>query len=143
VQWKTLLGKGLIRVIKTTSGCDNHLNMGHIALERSNCTLKKILIKQRKTKQNKTKTRDRINSTLLTLSSLNVNKEGARGAERHWAIQRKKNLELNQPINYMDVLTLEWKSVKVLHWRLGLVYISIESKKLWILSKQIKITIQH
>lgn len=43
----------------------------------------------------------------------------------------------------MDVLTLEWKSVKVLHWRLGLVYISIESKKLWILSKQIKITIQH
>jgi hypothetical protein len=48
-------------------------------------------------------------------------------------------VELNQPINYKDVVTSERKSVNVLHWGYMFVYIATgKNEKLWILLKLIK-----
>jgi hypothetical protein len=61
--------------------------------------------------------KDRLNSTLLTLNFLNVNKKGATETKRYWVTG--KNVELKHPIYYKDVLTSERKSAIVLLWGLG------------------------
>jgi hypothetical protein len=43
---------------------------------------------------------------LLTLNFLNVGEEGTTAAERHW-VTKKKTEELDEPIHYKEVLTLE------------------------------------
>lgn len=60
-------------------------------VERSNCTLKEMLIKQNGRNEDP---QGWLNSALLTLNFLNVNEKGTTAAKRHWVIE-KKNVELN------------------------------------------------
>ena len=66
---------------------------------------------------------------LLTLNFLNINVKGTTVAD-NWVIE--KNVELNQPVYYKDVLTSEYKSVNVLHLGCRLIFIFIGNKKMWI-----------
>ena len=54
-------------------------------------------------------------------------------------MKKKKTAELSQPICLKNVLTSEWKTGNVVHWRRGYAYISTRKEKLCIPSKFIKI----
>ena len=56
--------------------------------------------------------RNRLHNALLTLNFLNANEKGTTAVERHWIVE--KTTELDQLIDFKDVLTSEWKPGHVL-----------------------------
>ena len=74
---------------------------------------------------------------MLILKFLNANEQRTAVAARHWIVEGIA--ELNQPRYFRDVLASEWKSGNVLRWGRGCAFVSTGNKKLWILSKLIKI----
>lgn len=83
----------------------------------------------------------KLNNALLSLNFWNVNETDSTAAETHWVLE--KIAELNQLIYYMDILSSEWKSGKVLHVGRGNTFVSAGSIKLCIPLKLIKIWFDH
>ena len=107
---------------------------GQTVIRRSNQSIKDMPNKQKGVENTP---RNRLHNALLTLNFLNTNEKGTTAAERHWIIE--KSSELNQPVYFKDVLTLQWKPGDVLHWGMGFALVSTGEEKLWIPSKLIKI----
>lgn len=82
-----------------------------------------MLIKQKRVIKT---SRDRLNNAFLILNFLTVGEKRTRATERHWVIEKTE--ELDQPIDYKDVLTLGWKPAIVLRWGHGYVLWEIIKK---------------